>query len=473
MKFYYELQSTNGSTSNTKYTVELTPEMIYSFFEKIPENDRALIFTQNPEKFIMKVIPIPPSSIRPSINLMDSGTNEDDLTIVLKDIIFTSIQLEDAIKNGNNYNKIQSLRDILQVQYVRFINSDYPQLNNVINSLSRIGNVIKQGRGVSQRLKGKDGRFRGNLSGKRVDFSGRTVISPDCNCSVEHVVIPEFCAKRMTYPEKVTIFNIEKLKQCILNGPNNWPGALSVTKLAQKQKISLRFVQCKSVADNLKVGDIVERHLANNDYVLFNRQPSLHRMSIMCHNVTVLPERTLRFNECVCGPYNADFDGDEMNIHLPQTEEAKAEAKFLMSIKENLRTPRNGSPVVAATQDFLSGSWLMTYKDVFFTRFQITQYVSYFCDALLKIDIPIPAIIKPVELWTGKQLYGLLIRSHKEDPTLVSLELAEKNYSKSNPKYPWMCRNDGYVIIQRSEIICGTLGKSVLGSDLANCLGGG
>ncbi|CAD7969330.1 unnamed protein product [Amoebophrya sp. A25] len=77
---------------------------------------------------------------------------------------------------------------------------------------------------------------------------------------------------------------------------------------------------------DLEIGNIVHRHMHNGDVVLFNRQPSLHRLSIMAHKVRVQSYRTFRFNECVCGPYNADFDGDEMNIHLPQTWEARAEA---------------------------------------------------------------------------------------------------------------------------------------------------
>jgi DNA-directed RNA polymerase III subunit RPC1 len=77
------------------------------------------------------------------------------------------------------------------------------------------------------------------------------------------------------------------------------------------------YVNRKKVADELKIGDIVERHLENGDVVLFNRQPSLHRVSIMAHKARVMPSRTFRFNECVCTPYNADFDGDEMNIHFP------------------------------------------------------------------------------------------------------------------------------------------------------------
>lgn len=91
-------------------------------------------------------------------------------------------------------------------------------------------------------------------------------------------------------------------------------------------------------------------------------------MSMMAHKVKVQPWNTLRFNECVCTPYNADFDGDEMNIHVPQTWESRAEAKYLMSVKQNMMTPKNGEPIIALTQDFLTTSFLITNKDMFYDR---------------------------------------------------------------------------------------------------------
>lgn len=122
-----------------------------------------------------------------------------------------------------------------------------------------------------------------------------------------------------------------------------------------------------------------------------------------------MPWRTLRFNECVCTPYNADFDGDEMNVHLPQTEEARTEALILMGVRiicvnilltvlnqvvNNLITPRNGEPLVAATQDFLTGGYLLTKRDAFFDRAQFTQMCSFMGDGIERIDLPPPAILK-------------------------------------------------------------------------------
>jgi DNA-directed RNA polymerase III subunit RPC1 len=142
---------------------------------------------------------------------------------------------------------------------------------------------------------------------------------------------------------------MEKMKRVIKNGPEVHPGANFWTSGSDGTQSSLMYANRKKIAEELKIGDLVERHLENGDTVLFNRQPSLHRVSIMAHRVRVMPNRTFRFNECVCTPYNADFDGDEMNIHFPQTEEAKAEARILMDVKQNLLVPKSGDPLIAAT----------------------------------------------------------------------------------------------------------------------------
>jgi DNA-directed RNA polymerase III subunit RPC1 len=249
-------------------------------------------------------------------------------------------------------------------------------------------------------------------SGKRVDHSGRTVISPDPNLRVDEVAIPLLIAMDLTYPERVTTYNMPRLKTMVANGPAQWPGAnhcIISAPNGARLKQDLRWRK-EEISENLKIGDVVLRHLIDGDAVLFNRQPSLHRISIMCHRARILPWRTFRFNECCCAPYNADFDGDEMNIHIPQTEEARVEALELMGVKNNLITPRHGEMLIAATQDFLSASFILTRKNMFLDRSQMTYFASFFSDAKESIDLPPPAIIKPARLWTGKQLYSLLFK---------------------------------------------------------------
>jgi DNA-directed RNA polymerase III subunit RPC1 len=267
-------------------------------------------------------------------------------------------------------------------------------------------------------------------------------------------------AKNMIYPERVNRYNIEKLKALVLKGPEEHPGANNVEKENGMRK-NLLYADKQKMANDLRIGDIVERHMENDDIVLFNRQPSLHRVSIMAHRVKVMPNKTLRFNECVCTPYNADFDGDEMNIHLPQTEEARAEARILMDVKNNLLIPRCGDPLVAATQDFLTASYLVTQKDVFFNRGEFMKICAYFADANEHIDIPPPTMIKPIELWTGKQIISVLLRPNKKTQVIVNTEVKERNYSG---KREFMCPKDGWVMFKNSELLCGNLCKTTMGS---------
>jgi len=222
---------------------------------------------------------------------------------------------------------------------------------------------------------------------------------------------------------------------------------------------SLAFGDKEKAAKTLRFGDVVERHMEDGDIVLFNRQPSLHKVSIMAHRVKVMEWRTFRFNTCVCAPYNADFDGDEMNMHLPQTEESRTEANLLMGVTNNLITPRNGEPLVAASQDFLSASYLLTQKDNFFTRDEFCQITAYLGDAEEEMDFPYPTIIKPIELWTGKQIFGQVIRPNKGCEVLVNFETKDKNYTKNR----YFCGNDGWVAFRNSELISGNIAKKTIG----------
>ena len=315
-------------------------------------------------------------------------------------------------------------------------------------------------RALTQRLKGKHGRFRGNLSGKRVDFSGRTVISPDPNLSITQVAVPVNMAKILTFPERALPFNVNILKTLVINGPFTHPGA-NFVELSDGTKIALHYAKRREIAENLKIGDIVERHLSNGDYVLFNRQPSLHRISIMAHEVKVMSSKTLRFNECVCTPYNADFDGDEMNIHLPQTQEAKTEIKELMKVSGNILTPKSGEPIIAPTQDFLTCAFLLTQRDVFYDRGTFFKYLNFFSDAKMHIDVPQPAIVFPKELWTGKQLFSVLLKPDIKSKKFLNIEVKERNYSGQGE---CMCIKDGWVVIRNSELLSGNICKTTLGS---------
>ncbi|KAJ4133903.1 DNA-directed RNA polymerase III subunit C1 (rpo31) [Fusarium equiseti] len=438
---------------------DLNPLRVLNLFKMISPTDCELLGLDpdegRPEMFIWQFLPAPPVCIRPSV-AQDNASNEDDITTKLADIVWVSGMIRSALQKGSPVQTIMEQWEYLQTQIAMYVNSDVPGLQQP--------GFGKTTRGFCQRLKGKQGRFRGNLSGKRVDFSGRTVISPDPNLGIDQVAVPELVAKNLTYPERVQRQNIEKLRQCVKNGPDVWPGAQRVIKSDEGGYLqSLKFGNREYIARDLKFGDIVERHLEDNDIVLFNRQPSLHKLSIMSHLAKVRPWRTFRLNECVCGPYNADFDGDEMNLHVPQTEEARAEAINLMGIKHNLATPKNGEPVIAATQDFITAAYLLSGKDRFFDRKTFTYLCMHMMDGKTHLDLPPPAIIAPQSLWTGKQLFSMLMRPNKDSPVKVNLDAKCRTYKARPGQCPDMDPNDGWLVVRNSEVMCGRMDKSTVG----------
>lgn len=445
---------------------DLNPLRVLNLFKMITPTDCELLGLDpaegRPEMFIWQYIPAPPICIRPSV-AQEASSTEDDLTAKLAEIVYISGLIRAALNKGTPIQTIMEQWEYLQLQVAMYVNSSVPGL-----SQPGFGKTI---RGICQRLKGKQGRFRGNLSGKRVDFSGRTVISPDPNLSVTQVAIPQLVAKNMTYPERVQAQNIEKLRKCVLNGPTVWPGANQVIKSVDGSwKQNLRFGDRAQAARDLKIGDVVERHIEDGDIVLFNRQPSLHRLSIMSHLVKVRPWRTFRLNECVCGPYNADFDGDEMNLHVPQTEEARAEAINLMGVKHNLATPKNGEPIIAATQDFITASYVISSKDKFFDRKAFTSICTHMLDGETHLDLPPPAILKPAALWTGKQVFNVLMRPNKQSPVLVNLDARCREYESRPGHAPDMDPKDSWLIIRNSEVICGRMDKSIIGDGKKNSI---
>eukprot|EP01094_Clydonella_sp_ATCC50884_P008876 TRINITY_DN1841_c0_g1_i1.p1 TRINITY_DN1841_c0_g1~~TRINITY_DN1841_c0_g1_i1.p1 ORF type:complete len:1514 (+),score=491.36 TRINITY_DN1841_c0_g1_i1:245-4543(+) len=443
----------------------LHPLRVHTIFRGISADDCELVgmdaLNGRPEDLLLTHVLVPPVCIRPSVTSdTGRGTTQDDLTRQLEEIIHLNKVLVNNIDSGSSPSAMMQVWDMLQLEVGKLIDSDLPG----VGQQPRVAS--KPMRALCQRLKGKTGRFRGNLSGKRVDFTARTVISPDPNLAIDEVAVPIYCAKDMTYPEKVTRYNIEKLRGCIRRGANRHPGALAILK-QDLGRISLRGLPDKvrdKSARELMYGDVIERHLEDGDVILFNRQPSLHRMSIMAFKARVMPHRTFRFNECVCNPFNADFDGDEMNLHLPQTEEARSEAILLLGVKRNLVTPKNGEPLVAAIQDFITASYLLSRKSRFYARDEFVQICSYFCrEEDGRIDIPPPAIVKPMQLWTGKQVFGVWLRPNRRCKVRVNFETTAKTYNEKL-KEGLMSTNDGYVCIRDSELLCGTMDKKTLGS---------
>lgn len=337
--------------------VRLSPVEIRARLEKIPDDDCRLfginpVFAR-PEWMILTVLAIPPVTVRPSITLETGERSEDDLTHKLGDIVRINQRLFENINAGAPEIIIEDLWDLLQYHVTTFFDNTIAQ---VPPARHRSGQPLKT---ITERIKSKEGRIRHNLAGKRTNFCARTVISPDPMLKINEVGVPMINAMKLTVPETLNEWNMAYLKKFVENGPGKYPGANYIIRPDGKKKKITEETK-EAALEELQPGYIVERHLLDGDIAVFNRQPSLHRMSMMCHRVKVLPGRTLRLNPAVCAPYNADFDGDEMNLHIPQSEEARAEAEILLEVPMHVVSPGHGMSVVGCIHDGISGNFVLT-----------------------------------------------------------------------------------------------------------------
>ncbi|KAF3932632.1 hypothetical protein ABW19_dt0200788 [Dactylella cylindrospora] len=385
----------------------LTPQVVLNIFKHISDEDITKMGLNKdyarPEWMIITVLAVPPPPVRPSISVDGMGgggmRGEDDLTFKLGDIIKANNNLQRCEQEGSPAHVVNEFESLLQFHVATFMDND---IAGQPQAVQKSGRPIKS---IRARLKGKEGRLRGNLMGKRVDFSARTVITGDPNLSLDEVGVPRSTARILTYPETVTPYNIQKLHKLVQNGPNEHPGAKYVIR-DTGERIDLRHHK-RAGEISLQYGWKVERHIVDGDFVIFNRQPSLHKESMMGHRVRVLPYSTFRLNLSVTSPYNADFDGDEMNMHVPQSEETRAEISQLCMVPLQIVSPQRNGPLMGIVQDTLCGIYKICRRDVFLDRNQLMNVLMWVpgWDG----TFPPPAIVKPTPRWTGKQVISLVI----------------------------------------------------------------
>jgi DNA-directed RNA polymerase subunit A' len=418
---------------------KLMPSDIRDWFEDIPNEDLEVLGIDaedsRPEWMILTVLPVPPVTTRPSITLDNGQRSEDDLTHKLVDIIRINQRFMENREAGAPQLIIEDLWELLQYHVTTFVDNE---ISGTPPARHRSGRPLKT---LSQRLKGKEGRFRGSLSGKRVNFSARTVISPDPTLSLNEVGVPDRVAREMTQTLNVTERNVEEARQYVRNGPEAHPGANYVRR-PDGRRLKVTEKNCEELSEKVEPDWEVNRHLVDGDIVIFNRQPSLHRMSIMAHEVVVMPYKTFRLNTVVCPPYNADFDGDEMNMHALQNEEARAEARVLMRVQEQILSPRFGGNIIGAIQDHISGTYLLTHSNPEFTETQALDLLrATRVDELPEAD---GVDDDGRDYWTGRTLFSELL------PDDLSLHFSSSTGDD--------------VVIENGQLIEGTIDEDAVGA---------
>ncbi len=368
------------------------PTQIREWVEKIPEDQLKILgYDTNrirPEWFVITVLQVPPITIRPSISLEGGIKSEDDLTHKLVDIARINARLKDNIEAGAPQLIIEDLWDLLQYHITTYFDNNTA---GVPPAKHRSGRPLRT---IIQRLKGKKGRFRYNLTGKRVNHAARSTIVPDPYIDISELGVPEEAAKELTVPEFITEWNLATIKKQIKETSDP---VYIIRPNGTRRKVTEENKE--EILTEIDIGYRLERNLRDGDIVLFNRQPSLHRMSMMAHTARIMPGKIFRINPIVCAPYNADFDGDEMNCHVPQTEEGKAEAKRLMLVRDQVISPRFGAPIIAPAEDGISGMFALTMPQTEFSKEEAMQ---------LMYEIGVTELPKPDK---GKNYSGKLIFS--------------------------------------------------------------
>ena len=396
----------------------LKVDQVKKIFEKITDEDVNILgFSDTwcrPEWLICSVLPVPPPAVRPSVKQGDSQRMDDDITHKLCDIIRCNNTLRQKIESNNRPEVINDWIKVLQYHVATLVDNELP---GVAQSVHRSGRPLKA---IRQRLKGKEGRIRSNLMGKRVDFSGRSVITPDPNIELDELGVPYSIAKNLTYPEICNDFNKEYLIKLLNNGYDTYPGIKSIDK---KSGIKISITQFNINDINIENGDVVHRHLKDGDWVLFNRQPSLHKMSMMGHRVRVMKGNTFRLNVSVTPPYNADFDGDEMNMHAPQSIAAVSELINICSVNQNIVSPRENSPIITIVQDTLLGINKLTKGEIIY--YPSPNQDSYYFSNNTNIypikktsDGKISSAVVETSYFTRKQMMNLICNLSTFDGTI-------------------------------------------------------
>ena len=399
----------------TKESIDLNAELCYNILKNMSDEDINVLglnhLLSRPEWMIITVLYIPSEIIRPPVLVDSSKSSEDDITHVLNDILNYNNKLKIALdKKDESFTNINGIWSMLQKSVACLIDNETSKYAPMINRSGRPYKTIRS------RHKRKYGRIRNNLMGKRVNHSARTVITADPNISINQVGIPLEIAMNITYPEIVDKYNYDKLSICLKNGPKIFPGAkYYLPKTGKNRCIDLSNGRNEKII--LCYGDTLYRHLNDNDILLFNRQPSLHKMSMMSHYVKVVNGKSFRLNPNVTPPYNADFDGDEMNGHFPQTIKSSIEINKLALVSTQIISPQTSKPIIGLVQDSLLGMYRMSSEHIrgfketeiyYLNKIQLDRLIGWMNN--YNGIIPKPLLTNDMKYgWTARQLISMFL----------------------------------------------------------------
>jgi len=389
----------------------LTVNEIYKTLSKIINEDVELLGF-NPEyshpiRFILTVLPVIPPRSRPFI--ITDTISDDDLTLNYCEII-----------KLNNYLLTENISEIKFQKYVDALTFRIKSLFDNSSGKAKHTNS-RPFKGFKERLSGKAGRIRNNMMGKRVDFSARTVIGPDPTLRLNEIAVPREICNILSYPVRVNRFNIEQLQKMIWNGQVNildkYAPDGSYKRIHVKFALSNPDLHMRQQICTIQQGDVVHRQIMDGDIALLNRQPTLHKGSMLAKYIRIRPGKTIRMNLATTSTFNADFDGDEMNLFFPQSETARAELKLLSATEHNMIGSQASSSLISIVQDALLSSFMMTSCNdeiephTFYQMFMRCDNISFdhIKTKLKQAQYVYAKYDKQLPLYCGKTLFSVLL----------------------------------------------------------------
>lgn len=511
---YQKINYENGNDSEVPQSV-LTPKQVQFALRKCWKTDKIILSALYPllsvtgieyptDTFFLNTLLVVPPKFHPYTKIMDGYISEHKSIAVLKNIIKLSMYIGPLVSFLNG--SLKEIPEDLVLLYKEISGATFEEkCQNMWYQIQCNVNVLYDAKlnltntkqvtqkGIKQILERKTGLMRHNLMGKRVNFSARSVAAPDPHIAIDEVGVPMDFAIKLSYPVPVNDWNAEEMRVLVMNGPEKYPGALMIedeegkkvhlTRMDKFQRSALAkklLTPPESCTRRVNVQKIVYRQLKNGDYVLMNRQPTLHRPSIQAHRARVMPkDRVLRMPYANCKAYNADFDGDELNMHFPQNELARSEAKHIVTTHNQYLTPKDGSPLAGLIQDCVVSSVKISMRGKFFNREDYYQLVyAALPNQTGKIVVLPPCILKPQQLWSGKQVISTLLHnvipSGKAKPsftfkTSVKVDIWQTKVARrwrggGIPEKKRDALTESEFIMREGELMSGVVDKCAIGS---------
>lgn len=452
---FYDTHTVTAGKSQLIDRVQLYPHQIKMIFNKISNETLEMMGKPpecHPRKFIWSSIRAPPNPIRPDIKKMGGGrSNNNDVTVLLQTLMKINSEISPSVPSIIDSHKVD---DDTRIQVHNLCLTVYDLIKGSSNTAKRgiVNNSKKPLTSIAKRLPRKYGRIRRNLMGRRANYMGRSFITCDPFLRIDQVGMPISMARATQKPEIVQEYNKKEMMIYFMNGLNRYPGCSRIKKASTGVTHWMGRIKPDIFPE---IGDTIYRDYITGDRVNFNRQPSLECSSISSMEIVVMEKgETIRMNVLACPLFNADFDGDAMNILFTRSNRTTNEITELSSPAQFFIAYKDGKPKMGEAQDSLIGTAELTSSSTKLNKFHAMQMF-----AQIKVYPDFSKYPKD-KVFSGRELVSILL---KETKNLINYSGKPFCYDESHRAYRKYHADDIKVEIDRGELKTGILDKSSIG----------